>query len=142
VDRRALGVGIFLVAFVAAGVLTYKWFSDDGPWIRFSQSGGIAGVSNDLTLEKNGEATLVGKTGATRSFSVPSELLAEVAKAAEAVDWSQAEGRHVEVGFDIFHYTFNVEGHVAVGGLQTNAERSLGPLSTALGEVIELGLKQ
>jgi hypothetical protein len=138
VDRRALGVGIFLVAFVAAGVLTYQWFSDDGPWIRFSQSGGIAGVSIHLTVEEDGHATLVDdKKGSTHSFPVPSDQLAGLKRTADRVDWSQAEGRHLAVGFDLFQYTFEVDGHEAEGGLLTPEEKSLEPLLGTLTHVIQ-----
>lgn len=83
-----------------------------GPLVDWSRSGGIAGVAEEMTIERDGSATLtVGVDAESTEFRLADGELAQLADELEAADFEAVEPSAAEaVCADCFVYGVTVAG--------------------------------
>jgi hypothetical protein len=104
--------------------------------VQYARDGGLAGVSERLTIRKDGQSRVSGGTRGVRSFKLPKRELDRIARLLKASDFKQVEGSTDFQAADAFVYSISYRGH-KVQFDDPSIPDELRDLLSALGTIVE-----
>jgi hypothetical protein len=104
--------------------------------LSYARDGGIAGVSERLSIAKDGRSRVSGGRKGTRSFRLPRKELDRIGRLVEAADLEHAKGSKDFTAADAFVYSIRYRGH-KVEFDDPSIPDQLTDLLSALGTVVE-----
>jgi hypothetical protein len=130
-------IGLAFIVALGVGAAAWALRSED-PWpLVYTKEGGIAGVSQELTLSEDGDAVVTDLISEdSDNFAVSANDMDRIATAIEEVDWASVESAGTTEGADLLLVTVDFGEHDSRGTLMTPQERTLLPLVGLLDEVI------
>ena len=131
---RAIVVTAVLLAFAACGDATSSAAMLEGT-LQYGRGGGISGVTDSLTIAKDGHAKVSTRAG-KRSFTLSAAERARVKKAVAKADLRHASVRKHAPVSDAFTYSIGYLGH-RLEFDQTAVPPSVSDLLNALSALVE-----
>ena len=123
--------------FLAALLMGCSTNEKSDQLINYQRSGGLTGLSDQLVIDKNGNATLERK-GNKSEFTVDAKTFEQIKSIFEQSDFAtmQAEYLPAQQGADLIDYQITYNAHT-VHAVDTAIPDSLQPVLNALNQIIE-----
>ena len=136
--RSALGVAIALLALSGCGGHDSPSAALDGP-LSYVRSGGFAGETQELTIQRDGRATVTSDLGGTdqaSDFELEESQREEIAKLVNDADLATVKAREAPPVADGYAYELTYGGDMVRWEMGATPER-IAELVRVLGELAE-----
>ena len=129
----------FVIVVLVGGLVGCDGNTSAKILIEYRRTGGFLGLDDHLSIDTNGKATIVRKTG-QYEYILDGDTMTRLQVLFDDAQFSELDGEYLpsSTGNDLFEYMVKYKGHI-VRAMDTAVPESLQPILDMLNQFIEMG---